>query len=97
MYNDRSGVSTAGTTRVVTRIIISCLGHNQRALSANRSLFILKTDPTPGTVQVESSGILVPLDVGGGTGEQLDGAGEGDGAPWLDKHRGLSMDDSSGG
>ena len=86
VYNDRGRVSTAGVTRVITRVIISRLGHNQRALGAHRSLFILETDTTPGTVQVESSGVLVPLDVGGWTGEQLDGTCEGDGAPRLDKH-----------
>ena len=96
MNQDCSGVTGAGLTSVVTRVIIRGLGHNQCALGAYRSLLILQTDSTSCTVQVQSSGVLVPLDVGGGRGEELDAAGEGDGAAWLHEHRGLSVDDCGG-
>ena len=44
-----------------------------------------------------SPGIFEPLYVGGGRGEEPDGAGEADGAARLHKHRGLGVDDSSSG
>ena len=78
-------------TRVVARVIISGLGHYQSALGTHRCLLILKADSAPCTVQVQGPGVLVPLDVGGWAGEELDGAGEGDGAARLHKHGRLSV------
>ena len=72
------------------------LGHNQSALRSNRSLLILEADPATCAVQVKSSGVLVPLDVGRGRREQLDGARQGDGRARLDKHWWLRVDNSSG-
>ena len=89
-------MSTAGAARVITRVIICGLGHYQCALGTNWSLLILQTDTASGTVKVECPRILVPLDVGGRTQEQLDGAGERDGAARLDKDRGFCMDNSCG-
>ena len=96
MNKDRRGMSTAGAACIITRIIVCGLGNYQCALGTNWSLFILQTDSTSGTVKVEGPDIFVPLDVGRWTGEQLDGACEGDGAARLDKYRGLCMYDSSG-
>ena len=89
-------MSTAGAACVITRVIISGLGHYQCALGTNWSLLIFQTDTASGTVQVQGPCIFIPLDVGGWTREQLDGACQRDGAARLDKHRGFCMYDSSG-
>jgi len=89
-------VAAGGRTGVVTGVIVSRLGHYQSTLCPLRSFLILQTDSTSSTVKVESSGIFIPLNVGGWRGEQPDGAGETDGAARLHKHRGLGVNDCSG-
>jgi len=88
-------VAAAGGAGVVTGVLVRRLGHYQSTLCPLRSFLILQTDSTSSTVKVESSGIFIPLDVGGRRGEQPDGAGEADGAARLHEHRGLGVDDCS--
>lgn len=97
MHQHAGGVPAAGPARVVAGVRVRGARHDQRAARPRRALLVLQTHAAARAVQVERAAVLGPADVGGRGGEELDGAGEGDGAARLDEHAGLSVDDGGGG
>ena len=97
MHQHAGGVPAAGPARVVAGVRVRGARHDQRAARPRRALLVLQTHAAARAVQVERAAVLGPADVGGRGGEELDGAGEGDGAARLDEHARLAVDDGCGG
>ena len=97
MHQHAGGVPAAGPARVVAGVRVRGARHDQRAARPRRALLVLQTHAAARAVQVERAAVLGPADVGGRGGEELDGAGEGDGAARLDEHARLAVDDGGGG